>query len=378
MLRFSSSLSVAARALGLAAALASTPAFAQDCQLVVRAGKLALYPGQSMPVEVFARFHSSAHAFASAQFRVLADLPAWLGVSAGAIIGDDVLNISASQLHQPFLGVFADASNPLRIWSGAFQPASWTPRLVRFETTPLSFATYPSKLTPSTASCVADPTRDFVLVNPISVARFGVAPGDGTSIQRTGLNQFRAQSTSPAILIGLLLPAVQSSEEEPRVILRSSTPPERVEQTLVAERTVLPHPVTVLAWARVNGPSTSGIHVSAGDVRAVEYHFLRGGAHVRVFSGNSNDLNCALPELPIAYGSRVVHDRAARQTRIVGSGEFGSEQTLSVPGLGMVLCDAIEVHVVQHNLKQLAIGAHSYEIAGPSGVNVALMDGSVR
>jgi hypothetical protein len=378
MIRSSTPLSHAARALGLAAALSFAPAFAQDCQLAVRAGKLVLYPGQGTAVDVFARFPVSAHAFASSQFRVLADLPAWLAVSAGVVVGDDVLNINASQLHQPFLGVLADPTNPLRIWNGKYEPSDWSPRLVRFETTPLSFSYYPSPLTPSTASCIAEPTRDYVLVNPLPVARFGVAPGEGTSIQRTGPNQFRAQTASPALLIGLLLPAVQASEEGPRLVVRSSTPPERVEQSLVADRTVLPHPVTVLAWARTSGSAPGGLRVSAGDVQGVEFHFLRGGGHVQVFSGTTGELPCALPELPIAYGSRVVHDRRAGQTRVIGVGRFDREQTLSIPGLGAVVCDTIEVHAVQHNLRQIAIAAHAYEIAGPSGVNVLLMDGSVR
>ena len=112
----------------LALLLMSTPAAAQDCRLQIRAMKEVLWPGQSTDVEVFARFSPSAYAFASAQFDVLADIPAWTSASAGTIAGSDVVRIDVSQAHQPWLGVFADPSNPLLIWRGTFQPASTTPR----------------------------------------------------------------------------------------------------------------------------------------------------------------------------------------------------------------------------------------------------------
>jgi hypothetical protein len=380
MLRSSSPLSAAARALGLVAALSFAPAFAQDCQLAVRADRLAIAPGETARVHVFARFPVSAYAFASAQFRVLADLAGWLVVSSGVVIGDDVLNINVSQSHQPFLGVFADPTNPRNIWTGQFQPSDWTPRLVRFESSPIAFSVYPSMLTSTTAPCVADPTRDYLLVNPQRVARFGVAPGEGTTIQRTGLSQIRAQGpgVSAGVLIGLLLPAVQKGEEGPRFVLRSGTPLEQVEQSLVPAPDVEPHPVTVLAWARTSGTSAGGLRVNAGDVHGVEFRFFRGGVRVGATAGTRGGLFCALPELPSTYSSRILHDRRAGRTHVVGRGEFAREQTLSIPGLGAVVCDAIEAHAVQNNLKQIGIGMHVYETSGPRTVNVLLLDGSVR
>ncbi|MBL8901546.1 MAG: hypothetical protein JNM84_28220 [Planctomycetes bacterium] len=380
MLRSSSSFSVAARVFGLAAALSFAPALAQDCQLAVRADRLAIAPGEIARVHVFARFPVSAYAFASAQFRVFADLAGWLVVSSGVVIGDDVFNINVSQNHQPFLGVIADPSNPRNIWTGQFQPSDWTPRLVRFESSPIAFSVYPNLLTPTTAPCVADPTRDYLLVNPQRVARFGVAPGEGTAIQRTGLSQIRAQGpgASAGILIGLLLPAVQKGEEGPRFVLRSGTPLEQVEQSLVPAPDVEAHPVAVLAWARTNGSSAGGVRVSAGDIHGVEFQFFRGGVRVGSTAGARGALVCALPELPRTYSSRILHDRRAGRTHVVGRGEFAREQTLSIPGLGAIVCDTIEAHAVQHNLKQLGIGMHVYETRGPGTVNVALLDGSVR
>jgi hypothetical protein len=367
-----------ALAVGLFGACATAPATAQDCQLVVQSGKLVLMPGDSTPVQVFARFPPTAHAFASAQLRVLADIPAWLNASAGVIAGSDVVNIQVGQVHQPFLGVLADPSNPLRIWTGTFQPSSWVPRIVQVETSPLAFSYYPSKLTGSTAPCEAQATREWIFVNPQPIGQSRVAPGEGTRIVRTGPNEFRAEGVQERIMIGQLLPAVQAAREAARAEIGPNPALDLLSMALVPERTAISHATTVLAWARVNGSPVPGCRATSADAASFEFHAFRGGVSVAAIDAPSGELPCGLQELPLRFGSRVRHDRRAGRTRVIGRAEFAREQTLLVPGRTPIVCDTLEVHAVQHNLKQIAIGAHVFEGTGASGVQVVLLDGSVR
>lgn len=367
-----------AAALVTAAAFLASPATAQDCQLQIQAMKNVLWPGQSTDVQVFARFTPSMYAFASAQFRVLADIPAWTFASAGAIAGSDVVNIDVSQAHQPFLGVFADPSNPLRIWHGTFQPTSWVPRLVRIETSPLGVSVYPSKLTSSSVPCTPQRDVDWIAVNPMAVGRARVAPSEGTTIVRTGPETIRASSAQGPIRVGLLLPAVNGAREAARTRIQSATPLEQLVHTLVPERTASPHAVTVLAWARSTYDPNSGLRVSNATASGYRFVFFHQGGPVGAVDRTGDALPCPLAELPDRIGGGAGDDVLVGGQTSYGYGEFDRPQTLSIPGRAPIVCDRIEAHALQNDRRPLAIGMQVIESSHSGVVQFAFMDGSVR
>jgi hypothetical protein len=196
-------------AAGAAGAIASG-----DCTLRVESDRSIISFGESAFVNVFAHIPASAYAFAHAEFDVLATDPLWAQASDGVLAGAGVLGIVASQEHLPMTGILADPTNPLRVWSGVYTPAAPGPRLVRIETVPHAFAFYPSDLTASSAPCDANPWRDYLWVDPVEIAGVGhVAPGAGTGMDTTPEGLVIATPEDEAILIGLLLPAVQKVRE---------------------------------------------------------------------------------------------------------------------------------------------------------------------
>ncbi|GMU82881.1 MAG: hypothetical protein AMXMBFR47_27520 [Planctomycetota bacterium] len=172
-----------------AAGIVSAVAAAADCKLSVHASPQVLYSGQSASVSVLAHFPTppapgGAYAFASSTFDVFATDPAWTFASAGAIVGNDVLGANVLQVHRPQLGVFADPSNPIRIWHGTFTPQSSAPALIEIEVDPTDFSVYPSKRTSSSVECDADGGSDFLFVNPLRVGSdWLAAPGRGTTMK---------------------------------------------------------------------------------------------------------------------------------------------------------------------------------------------------
>jgi len=127
---------------------AGTVALADEGRISLKPRQSVLMPGESTGVDAWARLPASGFAFASAEFDVEASMPGWSFARAGAIAGADVLGISAWQTHNPFGGPVADPSNPKRVWTGGFTPASYDPALVKFEPVISGMSYYPSPLTP--------------------------------------------------------------------------------------------------------------------------------------------------------------------------------------------------------------------------------------
>lgn len=200
----------------LAAAGAAVPAMAQDCRLSVTVADPILTPGETTAVNVHGRFPGAGYALASANFDVFAGFPGWSHASSGAIAGANVFGADFEQDHNPFAGIIPNPANPLRIWAGVYQPASYEPRLVSvtaFPTGDLSY--YPSDLTLSTASCEPIPGRARILINPVNLGGASVVPGDGTTMVPVG-DGLAISSDEEEVLIGLLLPAVQKVREAAR------------------------------------------------------------------------------------------------------------------------------------------------------------------
>lgn len=193
-----------------------------DCRASLTIADNVLLPGERTAVHAWGHFPLDGYALAACEFDVSADFPAWSFASDGAIVGAQVLGAQFSQPHQPFLGVFADPSNPLRMWTGMYEPDSYEPRLVTLTATPQSLSYYPSGLTISTAECEPDAGSARLLINPLRIGGVGFAPGAGTSM----------------------------------AVLRTRDGVElRNPRGLVEAGTALPHGVSVLAWARVDGVS---------------------------------------------------------------------------------------------------------------------------
>lgn len=186
-------------------------AMAQDPGLSMTLDRTVIASGESVHVEVAGRFPASAFAMAQAEFDVLASYDAWTAASTGAIAGFGVLNATFNQAHAPFAGVFADPTNPLPIWQGTYLPNVAGPAFVRLRAEPDYFAYYPSDLTSSTA--VVDdalPGRQYLWVDPVQIPGVGqVAPGEGTGMDALPDGTIVATPDDEAVLIGLLLPAVQ-------------------------------------------------------------------------------------------------------------------------------------------------------------------------
>lgn len=214
-------------ACGIAAAL-STGAAAQNCKLSVQASPNVISSGQTSHVDVFGSFPTSVYAFASAQFDVESTDPMWLFASSGAIVGNDVLGINISQSHLPQVGVLADPTNPLRIWTGEIMPAVAGPALVQVHADPASFWYYPSKLTSSPAQGVPVGGSDFIFVNPLVLNGIAFAPGQGTQVSISDDvivdGKIITAENYDSILIGMLVPAVMKVREATRV--GTDQPPE--------------------------------------------------------------------------------------------------------------------------------------------------------
>ncbi|MFN0133382.1 MAG: hypothetical protein ACKVW3_12750 [Phycisphaerales bacterium] len=242
-----------------------TPQFAaaQDCTLSIQAAPQVVLAGQSASVDVFAIFPPTIFAFASAQFDVLAGDPAWTFVTGGAIVGNNVLNIAASQAHVPPLGIIANPANPYRVWRGTFTPVSNGPALVEFVVDPASFSVFPSKLTPSSVSRDAQGGNDFIFVNPLRVGKWLAAPGPNTEA-RAGDDVWvdgkiiTAQNYDSAILIGLLLPAVQMVHESAARVEFISGQPVTFTATVQVEAEGRPQESLALNWAKVEFDDGSG------------------------------------------------------------------------------------------------------------------------
>lgn len=207
-------------ALVLAAGAGSTMA-ADDCRLGIVSDTPIVAFGETVSFGVDAYFPATGYAFASTAFDVLATNPGWTAASGGIVAGGSVLGISASQPHLPGTGIIADPANPFHVWDGTWTPQTPGPKLVKFETAPGAFTYYSNILTPSSLPCDATAWRSYVWVDPMVVGNYGrVAAAEGTVLEQTGPSDFVVSpDDTQAILIGLLLPAVQGAREASRSTL---------------------------------------------------------------------------------------------------------------------------------------------------------------
>lgn len=363
----------------LALAVAAGPAVAQPAALVARATPQVLGPGQSAQVDVLARLPGGAYAVASSAFGVHATAPGWLSADSGFIAAGHVLGASFSQPHLPGAGVFADPADPLRIWSGTYRPASPAPALVEIRPGASAFSIYPSRLTPS--AIPLDPAGiairpQLVFVNPAPVGRWLAAPGERTAI---GVHddvivdgRIITGENPAAILIGLLLPAVQSGRDN-GVRIEFDQAPDSFSATAHAQRGPIPVDQFSLNFTKVTfersyevraefpaaGPISftgfqGGVRVAAGDVDGQGSLFRlakipqvvrsSAGPRIRVFDGRIQD---------VSYGWTLRFDAPVQM--LLSDGSVRAVDTVEVRGRGTT-----------NNLKQIGLACHVFESTGAS------------
>ncbi len=207
-------MSVKRNAMVCAMAMAAGCAVAQDSKLLVELEQFVIASGQTVGVDVYAQFPANMFALAQTEFDMEAPSPLWRSASSGAIAGNMVLGALFEQIHNPFGGPQADPTNPKRVWSGHYRPEVAGPTLLKIEALANSLSYYPSPLTASTVEGNPVDGRNYLWVDPIHIPATGhVAPGEGTTMEVQNDGLVIATPEEDAILIGMLLPAVQKIRE---------------------------------------------------------------------------------------------------------------------------------------------------------------------
>ncbi len=336
------------------------------CGLALSASNNVLLPGESTTIDVWARFPADGYAFASSEFDISTGLPGWAQVSDGVIADTGVAGASASQLHQPFVGTFADPSNPLRIWSGEYQPQSFEPRLVPVEAIPSAFSYYPSELTASSAECEAAAGRQWLYVNPLTVGDVLVAPGEGTTIELLGLDAFIAESDTQTILIGELYPAVQ------KVRMRPNRPLTNLTVEVGMQEDGAPIGSVVITYTQLESAAYE-MYPYWAEADAYEFRFSQAAGvdyslKLKSTEGDG-DGSVWLERMPNTFSGELRVGAQADQARAVSRVEFDRPVRAIAPDGTVLKVDAIEVHAVRlHDAGQIQVTGQACEATGADRV----------
>ncbi len=394
---------IGAAAIAPAAAVAFAPvalvpaAVAQDCKLSVQVSPQVITSGQSTSVRVWAHFPTplapgGAYAFASSNFDVHASLPAWTFAAAGAIVGSDVLGISAGQAHQPQLGNPADPSNPIRIWNGVLRPLAAAPALVEIEADPADFFVYPSKLTSSSVERDAEGGSNYVFVNPIAVGKWLAAPGEGSTMQTSGDDVIvdgriiTGEDWASASVGVVPTGSVTFFDSSMRVAF--SEEPESFTATAQARSgDDFPTEYVSFNFAHADVPIYGRAYVGGanfsladGSVRFIAFEGFRGGVSVAVgdLDGDGRVPGLAVVSLPQVFEAHAgvgrLHstDRGTTWTlrydepvQALVRGPNGQAQRVELDRIDIyAVREAQAPQRVQNNLRQLSLGCHVFEAEG--------------
>jgi len=334
-----------------------------ECRLALEIADHVLLPGQSTQVAVLGQFPADAFALAEATFDVTASTPKWISTDGGQVVEGDVVDIGVTQRYEPARGILADPADPLLLWSGTFTPETSEPRLIPVQAIPASMAFYPSNLTSSSVECEPAHARDFILVNPLDIRGALVAPGEGTSVDPTGPDSFVTESPEQAILIGMLIPAVQKVRIHPE-----TRPTDLTIETEISEGR---NRVPTSGLSFVSNAERTGFDLQPDWALAdgYEYHVLYAGRTIRLRIAVANNRGLQLERLPNVFSSCVELDRRTKSGRVVSRLEFDKTTRIVTPDGRVLRADAIEVHAIQNNLKQIGLGAHVFQAHGAAKVS---------
>lgn len=389
--RFTSAMVALSAAAGLAATSGRT--LAQTCTTSVQVTPNVIYTGQSASVDVLTHFPSNFYAWASAQFDVRATHPMWTYASSGAIAGSDVLGMNVWQSHAPQSGNFANPANPYRVWRGVFTPVSTQPALVEIKAEPSAIAVYPNRLTPSWIAGDPKGDSDWLLVNPLRIGRWMAAPGRGTKarvgddVVTTG-KIITAENPSAAILIGLLLPAVQKVEET-QVGVRFEGRPASFAARVDLDG--IPGEAPSLRFTQVVMPDMGDLgaysvvaDLAQPDGTPVTFNAFLGNVRVAAGEMRGDVPSLWVDRVPDTITTRVARDRGLSGGRTLPTAEVKLPNVLissySTSGhaaspLRLVLTDGriVEADTVVvavrrtqsgNNLKQIGLACHTFEATG--------------
>lgn len=373
-------------AAALAAAALASPSLAADAKLLVQPIPSVIYPGQSSLVNVLAAKPPAAYAFASTQFDVFNFAPAWTAVSAGVIAGTNVLGINAGQPHNPFIGVTANPDSPLRIWSGVFTPASYAPAMVQFIADPAAFHVHPSKLTASAVPVPSDPGVGTVMINPVRVNGWGVAPraGTGTTIADDVIVDGRiitAENYELAKVGAGTLVLSGASTYNGVISVAFDRRPETFTAAVETAAKGRPWETFSLNFEEVKGAPLHQLGATMG-ARTIMYRGFQGG--VFVAAGDLGDAkNTLVLSNPPSQFRFSTGDRRHPKGAVVATVIFPHGVLAGVIGADdgePVALDTLEIIAVPNsaesksgnNLRQLGLGVHTFDATGVNRMALSL------
>lgn len=372
-----------------AGALGTTP---DAGALHVRVFPGVVHAGEPARVEVLASFPAPVYAFASARYSVLATSPAWRSVSAGRVVGDDVVGILSSQPHTPQQGVFANPANPYSVWTGVLAPEVRGPALVEVSAAPRDFRAYPSRWTGSSVPLASEGGRDLLFVDPLRVGLWAAAPRAGTrsTVSDDVIVDGRIITGENPQSIGLgLLPLSARAPHASDVRVEFERVPDAYTSEVQIESDAVPVDSFSLNWAKIDyrnsGGHTEGVVVAAGP---------GGGPHVKVrlalgvsvvYSGTlpradaTESWSFMLPAVPpeqhievggLVYsgesGGIMLSERLSYERPVIAvvRGADGRARRVTV--------DAVEIETpvnarpvrATNNLHQIGLAAHTFEARG--------------